>query len=140
MWSEEYGEFVLVRGTEMRLIEAEAALAQGDLAGFTSAVNAARAHWGVDPIDQPATVGDLEFPNAEDDAWSILDREYLLDGYVEGRRVFHLGRWNHPFITENHINSPLHLGETVDRMSCQPLPSNECNLNADIDCPVLTGG
>lgn len=137
-WSE-FGSFMLVRGTEMRLIEAEAALADGDLAAFTDAVNAARAEWGLDPIEPPASVGEMEYPNAEDDAWSILDREYLLDGFLDGRRMFHLNRWSHPFVTENRVYLPEHLDEPIDRMACHPLPENECSLNPDIECPVLTG-
>ena len=142
-WDDEYGDFVLVRGTEMRLIEAEAALARGDLAAFTAAINEARAEWGVStPITEPTTIGGLEFPNAEDDAWSILDREYLLDGWLDGRRMMHLHRWDHPFVTGNHVNTPHLIDEQAgmaNRMACMPLPQNECNLNQEVDCPVLTG-
>jgi hypothetical protein len=136
-WADPFGWFNIFRGTEMRLIEAEVALNQGDLGGFTAAINDARAHHGLDPIAQPATVGELEFPNAEDDAWSILDREYLLDGWLEGRRMFHLNRWNHPYVRDNLTMQPEHVGLVGERMACHPLPQNECNLNPDVDCPVL---
>ncbi len=136
-WGEEYGFFNIYRGTEMRLIEAEAALNRGDLAAFTTAINDARAAHGLDPITEPTAVGELEFPNAQDDAWSILDREYLLDGWLEGRRMFHLNRWNHPYVRDNLTMQPEHVGRVMDRMACHPLGQNECNLNPEIDCPVL---
>lgn len=129
----------LVTGTEMRLIEAEAALVAGNLAEFTRQVNLARAFHGADPIQQPATVGALEWPNAEDDAWSILDRERYLDGWLEGRRAFDLARWNHPFLTQGVALIPRHEDEIQGTrpFQCFPIPSSECNINSDLNCTVL---
>lgn len=136
-WADPFGFFNIFRGTEMRLIEAEVALSRDDMPAFKAAIDAARAYHGLGPIAQPASAGALEFPNAEDDAWSILDREYLLDGWLEGRRMFHLNRWNHPYVADNLTMQPEHVGMVGDRRACHPLPQNECNLNPEVDCPVL---
>lgn len=130
----------MITGTEMRLIEAEAALERGDLPEFTIQVNAARAAHGADPILQPATIGEFEWPNAEDDARSILDRERYLDGWLEGRRAFDLSRWNHPWITEGHSLIPRHADRLAGNprpFSALPVPLSECNINDALECPVL---
>lgn len=126
------------KGTEMRLIEAEDALLRGDLAGFTAKVNVVRAHYGLAPIAQPATAGALEWiqgplngltmQNALDDAWSILDKERYMTLWIEGRRMWDLDRWNHPFLDGGGIIGP---GEPR-RVSCMPIPEIECTLNPNI--------
>ena len=118
----------IVTGTEMRLIEAEAALNNGDIATFTSKVNEVRAFYGADPISAPADVGSMEFPNAQDDAMSILDRERYLTLWIEGRRMWDLHRWNHPFLQGGTLIGP---GATP-RVSCMPIPEIECTLNPEI--------
>lgn len=127
-------------GAEMRLIEAEAALRSGNLVEFTNQVNRARAARGVGPIVQPLTAGALEYPNAEDDAWSILDRERYLEGFLEVRRFWDLERWDHPFVSGNHVILPRLTAEMgpSGRRSCLPIPETECRVNASINCPVLS--
>ncbi len=128
----------MVTGTEMRLIEAEEALVnRGDLNGFYDKVDEARAFHGVGPTERPMVVGAFEWPNAEDDAMSILDRERYLDLHMEGRRLFDLYRWDHPFITGNHVLSPRHASELGGgtRMSCAPVAESECTLNPNFPCP-----
>ena len=137
-YGEDGSDIPIAKGTEMRLIEAEAALVSGDLAGFTAKINEVRAFYGLDAIAQPATAGALEFnngplngidnPNAEDDAWSILDRERYLTLWIEGRRMFDLDRWNHPFLDGGGLIGP---GE-ARRTSCMPIPEIECTLNPEI--------
>lgn len=127
-YSESGSDVPIVTGTEMRLIEAEAALLGGDLAMFTAKVNEVRAFYGADPIDQPASAGALEFPNAQDDAWSILDRERYLTLWIEGRRLFDLDRWQHPFLQGGTIIGP----GAEPRVSCMPVPEIECTLNPEI--------
>lgn len=129
-------------GAEMRLIEAEAALIQGNLAEFTAQVNRARAVYGAEPITQPTSAGAVEWPNAEDDAWSILDRERLLELFGEARRAWDLRRWNHPFVTENHVLVPRHVQELgpQGRFVCIPIPDQECDTNGSINCTNLAGG
>ncbi|MCI0437271.1 MAG: RagB/SusD family nutrient uptake outer membrane protein [Gemmatimonadetes bacterium] len=132
----------VVSGPEMRLIEAEAALVAGNLAEFTAQVNRARAARGVGPITAPATAGQLEYPNAEDDGWSILDRERYLEFLGEARRFGDLRRWDHPFVSGNHILVPRHNGQLAPegRWKCLPLPDQECDTNGSITCPTLASG
>ena len=125
---EQGSDIPTVSGTEMRLIEAEAALLNGDLATFTSKVNEVRAFHGAEPIEQPATAGAIEWPNAQDDAWSILDRERYLTLWIEGRRLWDLHRWQHPFLQGGTLIGP---GESP-RVSCMPIPEIECTLNPEI--------
>lgn len=127
-YNEAGSDVPIVTGTEMRLIEAEAALLGGDLATFTAKVNEVRAFYGADPIEQPASVGALEFPNAQDDAWSILDRERYLTLWMEGRRLFDLDRWQHPFLQGGTLIGP----GAEPRVSCMPVPEIECTLNPEI--------
>ena len=138
-YNSENSDIEMMTGTEMLLIRAEAALFNGDLGSFTSLVNQVRAFHGADPISQPAAVGSLEWPNAEDDALSILDRERYLEMWVEGRRYFDLHRWEHPFVTNNEVLLP-RLANVIPaggRNSCVPLPQDECELNEQLSCPAL---
>ncbi len=125
----------LVKGTEMRLIEAEAAI-RGEtvnLGEFTTQINAVREFHDLDPISQPSAVGSLEYPNAEDDALSILDRERHLTLWLEGRRLNDLTRWDHPFrdggavVYTNNIVS--------QRATIMPVAESECNNNENVECP-----
>lgn len=127
-YTEQGSDIPTVSGTEMRLIEAEAALLNGDLATFTAKVNEVRTFHGADPIEQPATAGAIEYPNAQDDAWSILDRERYMTLWIEGRRLWDLDRWQHPFLQGGTLIGP---GENP-RVSCMPIPEIECTLNPEI--------
>lgn len=142
-WSNEDHDIRASDGTDARLIEAEIALRNGDLPLFTQKINEVRTFWGASPISQPATVGELEYPNELDDGWSLLDREFMLDAHgAIGQRLAQLHRWDHPFITENHTNEPIaarfleEQGAGFQRASCLPLPSNECTLNTEIACDI----
>ncbi len=121
-------DIAVAKGTEMRLIEAEAALRNNDLGTFTTKINEVRSFVGMDPITQPASAGAIEYPNALDDAWSILDAERWLTLWLEGRRLFDLHRWNHPFLDGGAVVYP---GEQR-RASCMPIPAIECQLNPNL--------
>ncbi|HEX7091507.1 MAG TPA: RagB/SusD family nutrient uptake outer membrane protein [Longimicrobiales bacterium] len=141
-YEDDNADVEIASGAEMRLIEAEAALLAGQLGEFTAQVNRARQARGVAEITAPTEIGGLEYPNAEDDAWSILDRERYLELLLEGRRFWDLRRWNHPFWTENHVLLPRHADRLPPggRMKCFEIPDLECDTNASINCPVLTSG
>lgn len=134
-------DVAMVRGAEMRLIRAEAALVAGDLGGFTIQINAARDIYGLAPIEQPASAGALEYPNAEDDAWSILDRERYLTLHLEGRRYWDFERWDHPFVSQNTVMTTRLLEEfgSIARASCFPIADIECDANGGLPCPTLGG-
>ena len=126
----------LVKGTEMRLIEAEAAI-RGEtvnLGAFTTQINEVRSYHDLSPISQPSAVGDLDYPaTQDDDALSILDRERHLTLWLEARRFNDLTRWDHPFrqggavVYTNNIVS--------ERATIMPVAESECNNNENVECP-----
>lgn len=133
----------MVTGTEMRLIEAEEALVnRGDLTGFYDLVDEVRTFHGAGLTARPAAVGAMEWPNAEDDAMSILDRERYLTLWMEGRRLFDLHRWDHPFITNNEGLMQRHddLLAGTTRRSCAPIVESECSLNPNVQSSCSAGG
>jgi len=75
----------LVKGTEMRLIEGEAALLAGDWPGAVAKVEEVHEYRGL----PAAAAAD------EDEAWALLMRERGTELWMEGRRVGDLRRWAH---------------------------------------------
>jgi starch-binding outer membrane protein, SusD/RagB family len=73
----------LAKGTEMRLIEAEAALRTGNVAGAVALMNQVRTFRQLSAVsaDTPA------------EAWALLVRERGLELWLEGRRLGDLRRW-----------------------------------------------
>jgi hypothetical protein len=147
-------EWPLITGLEMKLIRAEVALRNGDLGAFTGFVNDVRGYYDLDDIDEPATAGALEYPNAQDDGWSILDREKLFTLWLDGRRWADFRRWQHPFWTGGHYKTPEEAAENLGGLRpkfmtadgsmdwCAPLPDGEeCNINPGVRgtqwCEVL---
>jgi tetratricopeptide (TPR) repeat protein len=141
MWRQEWyldedDEIPASTGEEMRLIRAEAALRSGDLGTFTTHINAVRAMYGLSAIAQPATAGALEYPNAYDDGWSILDGERHLTLWLEGRRLWDLHRWDHPFLNGGTV-----VWSGIPRRdSCMPVPSGECRSNPNFTCTEAAAG
>lgn len=76
----------VVKGTEMRLIEAEALLREGDTGGMVRKINEVRQYYGITEID-PVDV------NVEN-AWYILMKERGIELWLEGRRLPDLRRWD----------------------------------------------
>jgi hypothetical protein len=151
-------ELPLLKGTEMKLVRAEVALRAGNLAAFEGFIDDIRAFYSTaekpllplrqnDPDIFPLTAGALEYPNAQDDAWSILDREDLFTNWLDSRRYANFRRWQHPFWSDpgSHYKTP---DEALDNNGlarpqyrrgngtmdwCLPLPaSEECNINPAI--------
>ena len=158
-YPDEGSDIPIAKGTEMRLIEAEAAMLANNLTDFTARINDVRSHFGLAAIAAPATVGALEYNNSPTspfervlhnaydastgnvgdpgvDAWSILDGERHLTMFGEARRLWDLHRWDHPF-----LNGGVVFWDTeVRRASCFPLPDDECTLNQEIvGSTLLTG-
>jgi len=139
----------LVKGTDMRLIEAEAALVQDqNLDAFAARINDARAEYeDLDPIAVPSAVGSLDYPSEpngprDDDAWSILDRECHLTLWLEARRLNDLKRWGHPFLDGNGIvygrftsfDDIFDISIASRRASVLPIAESECNDNPNVEC------
>lgn len=82
-WASSNADVPMTRGTEMRLIEAEALLLDGQVQPAVDKINAVRTHRSV-PTVAAAT---------EDAAWDLLMRERALELYLEGRRLPDLRRW-----------------------------------------------
>lgn len=74
----------LASGREARLIEAEAALRGGNIAGAMTLIDANRASAGAPVAARPATITD---------AWTLLKRERGIELWLEGRRLADLRRW-----------------------------------------------
>jgi hypothetical protein len=73
----------LAKGTEMRLIEAEAALRNNDISGAVGRINEVRAFHSL-PSVSAGTV---------DEAWVLLMKERGIELWLEGRRLPDLRRW-----------------------------------------------
>lgn len=98
----------LAKGTEMRLIEAEAALRNGQTGAAVDAMNEARSHHGLAPISAESV----------DEGWQHLMRERGLELWLEGRRLGDLRRWAAEPTTAQHagfeVVRGLSPGESAD--------------------------
>jgi hypothetical protein len=95
-------------GDEMRLIEAEALLRSGDVAGAVAKVNAVRTAAGVATVTATTT----------DEAWSVLRTERNIVLWMEGRHLWDLSRFNDAFLS--------------NRDKCIPVSQNEAATNPNI--------
>jgi len=121
------------------MILAEAALEAGDLQGFIDEINNARQNsmYSADLPDLalPAAAGSLDFPYEFPavDAWSILDQERYAWTWLTGMRLFDLDRWNHPFLAGGFLAGNVPGADAINpRLSCMPVPRNECELNPNL--------
>lgn len=85
----------IAKGTEMRLIEAEARLRQNDLAGALAKINEVRNHHGL----ADATAANI------DEGWKLLMKERGIELWLEGRRLPDLRRWAADASTRAHITT-----------------------------------
>jgi hypothetical protein len=120
-------------GTEMRLIQAEAAL-QGtpNYATFIGHINAVRAYHGLGALPTPTTMGSLSWPYDLTDmsAMAILDRERYAELWLTGRRLFDMDRWDHPFLNGGWVVGSI---AVANRVACFPISKNECQQNPELD-------
>jgi hypothetical protein len=86
----------IVKGTEMRLIEAEARLLAGDKTGMATKINEVRTYhrtrtggFPTLPLLDVATVAAM----TDAAAWALLMKERGIELWLEGRRVGDLRRW-----------------------------------------------
>lgn len=105
----------LSTGREMRLIEAEAKLRDGDWQGAMSMVNALRSSLGVAPWAA----------NNVTEAWTALKRERGIELWLEGRRLNDLRRWI-------AANTPGEQEDMTERDLCFPIPLSERETNPNI--------
>jgi starch-binding outer membrane protein, SusD/RagB family len=119
----------IVKGTEMRLIEAEAALElNSDVDEAVTLINEVRDLHGLDPYDPT----DFNL----DSAWELLMKEKGIELWLEGRRIADLRRWADspgmvPFeVVREDNENPLPVLE-VEAM-CLEVSSNEIDSNPNI--------
>ncbi|MGD8322608.1 MAG: RagB/SusD family nutrient uptake outer membrane protein [Gemmatimonadota bacterium] len=74
----------LAHGAEMRVLQAEAALRNGDYAAAEGYLNQARARWNMDPLTLSQTPSE---------AWATLRFERYATLWLEGRRLWDMRRW-----------------------------------------------
>lgn len=125
----------LVKGTEMRLIEAEAALMAGDLATAMAKINEVRTYHGLDAVESDGTIGQItggdgggaNFTSMS--GWDILDRERHLTLWLEGRRLWDLHRWDHPHLDGGGV---VYKATVARRASCMPIALDECQVNEKV--------
>ena len=107
-YPEWFTDMDLSGGDEMRLIEAEALLRSGDVAGAVAKVNAVRTAAGVATVTATTT----------DEAWSVLRTERNIVLWMEGRHLWDLSRFNDAFLS--------------NRSKCIPVSQNEAATNPNI--------
>ena len=119
----------IVKGTEMRFIEAEYELVQNqDSDAAIDRINEVRAHHGLDPHD--SSEYDM------DEAWELLMKEKGVELWLEGRRIADLRRWAEtpgqvPFdVVRGDDENPRNVLD-VEAM-CLEVSSNEINSNPNI--------
>ena len=104
----------LVKGAEMLVLRAEAALRGGDIAGMTTLLNTARTQYtGLTPLTAPATTAA---------AWTLLQTERGAVTWLEARHLWDMRRWNAEG-TNSFLNS---------RNKCIPISDNEYAANSNL--------
>ncbi len=128
----------LIKGTEMRLIEAEAALRNQDLTTAMAKINEVRAFHGLPPLTATGVGTKITGDWNSMTGWDILDRERLLTLWLEGRRLWDHYRWDHPSL---YCGRVVYAATVAKRYSCLPIADSECQVNEKVkDLCVQAGG
>ncbi len=124
----------LIKGAEMRLIGAEAALRANDLSGGMDKINDVRAFYELDPVsaERLGSTGQDGFD--EGTAWHHLDEERYFTLWLEARRLHDLRRWDHPYLYGKR--TIVYEQEVQKRAACIPISRSECNTNENVTCEV----
>jgi hypothetical protein len=110
----------LVKGTEMLMLRAEAALRNNDVAGAMGLINQQRAFYRSSSSPLP----DLTATTAAE-AWPILQNERGAVVWLELRRLWDLRRWNAE-------PAPIKNTYLDERDKCIPISLNEKNSNPNV--------
>ncbi len=110
----------LVKGTEMLVLRAEAALRNGDVAGAMTLINLERAFYNSSTSPLPPLTA-----TTAAEAWPILQKERAAVTWLENRRFWDLRRWltEPPPIQNNYLAS---------RDKCIPVSENEQQSNPNL--------
>jgi hypothetical protein len=109
----------LVKGTEMLMLRAEAALRGGDIAGAFTLINQQRAQYNLAALIPPT-----DLPTA----WKTLEKEYGAVVWLEARRLWQLRRWTAD-------PGAAHTTFLNGRATCIPISQQEAQSN-----PNAAGG
>ena len=115
----------LSSGEEMRLIEAESALLNNDMASAMTLINALRATAGVAAWPAPANI---------DEAWSFLKAERGIELWLESRRMADIKRWRAAGTPGALAPEELGMGpeggpDLSNSAVCLPIPDSESDAN-----------
>jgi len=110
----------LVKGTEMLILRAEAALRNNDVAGAMTLINQERAFYNTAAAPLPALTA-----TTAAQAWPILQKERGAVTWLESRRFWDLRRW----LTEP---PPIQNNYLANRDKCIPISQNEVNSNPNL--------
>jgi len=111
-----YDDVPITHGAEMRVLEAEAALRNGDYAAAEDYLNQARSKWDMAPITLPTTPAE---------AWATLRFERYATLFIEGRKLWDWRRWDAE-------GAPMRDPASVGRDLCFPISSTEQRANPNV--------
>lgn len=117
-YTSEDADDLAVKGTEMLILRAEAALRESDIATAYQLMNEARAFYGMEPLT-PAT--SLEA------AWDDLHYERGATLWLEGRRLWDMRRW-----FAEGPESPAYHPFLEGRDTCIPISEEEVRSNENL--------
>jgi hypothetical protein len=115
----------LASGREMRLIEAEAKLRSGDLAGAMTSIALVRTNAGAVALTAPTTT---------DEGWRLLKRERGIELWLEARRLGDFRRWkagNTPGALDP-LEQPGTLSHLAKQDLCFPISRRERETNTNL--------
>jgi starch-binding outer membrane protein, SusD/RagB family len=110
----------LVKGTEMLILRAEAALRNNDVPGAMTLINQERAFYNTAAAPLPALTA-----TTAAQAWPILQKERGAVTWLESRRFWDLRRW----LTEP---APIQNTYLTSRDKCIPISQDEVNSNPNL--------
>lgn len=114
----------LSSGAEMRLVEAEARLVDGNVQGALELINAVRAMAGMDAVDA----------GSAEEGWTRLMRERGIELWLEGRRLGDRYRWaaqSRPG-TLHPLETPGEASNLTNQDLCFPIAPTEQETNPNV--------
>lgn len=119
-WVSEEDDVPLTKGTEARLIQAEAALRANEYAAAEGFINQARAQYGMAAITLPTN---------QAEAWPILRFERYATLWLEARRLWDMRRWG---VEGAPKADPFASGRDL----CFPVSNEEMRANRNVTAQV----
>lgn len=114
-------DIAMVKGIEMLMLRAEAALRANDVAGAMTLINQQRAFYSTTANPLPAITG----ITTAAEAWPILQKERGAVMWLENRRFWDLRRWNAEA-------APIKNTFLDSRDKCIPISENEIDSNPNL--------